>query len=101
KQILQDVGYDEITIERVREFNLKENLKTDSEMQVLEDALCLVFLEFEFAEFCKKKDEKMMIRILKKTWLKMSPQGQAAARELSYNEIQKQLLQVALNDPEE
>jgi Domain of unknown function (DUF4202) len=41
-----------------------------------------VFLEFEFAAFAAKHDEAKLVDILRKTWAKMSPQGQAAALAL-------------------
>ncbi|HMX33399.1 MAG TPA: DUF4202 domain-containing protein, partial [Leptospiraceae bacterium] len=41
EKILKKIGYDPATIERVKEINLKKNLKSDSEVQTIEDALCL------------------------------------------------------------
>ena len=43
-QIMQEVGYDERTIERVQTLLRKRGLKTDPEVQLLEDVICLVFL---------------------------------------------------------
>src|SRR6202040_4017163 len=45
-EILREVGYDENAVHRVQELNLKKNFPNDPEGRVLEDALCLVFLEF-------------------------------------------------------
>lgn len=95
-EILAKVGYKSQVIDRVRELNLKQGLACDPEVQLLEDALCLVFLEFEFAEFCERKDDEMMIRILKKTWGKMSPRAREEAGRLSMNEHQQALLQQTL-----
>ena len=44
-KILKEVGYDDPVIERVKSINLKKNLKTDPEVQTMEDALCLVTLQ--------------------------------------------------------
>ncbi len=41
--ILREVGYDEPTVARVEQLLQKKNLKTDPEMQLLEDVACLVF----------------------------------------------------------
>ena len=60
-QILRDVGYSEATIGRVQALNLKRGLPEDAETRVLEDALCLVFLEHQFAQLAAKTPaEKMM-----------------------------------------
>ena len=45
------------------------------ETQVLEDALCLVFLESQFAELSEKTEQAKFIEIIQKTWKKMSSKG--------------------------
>ncbi|MFN3408393.1 MAG: DUF4202 domain-containing protein [Limisphaerales bacterium] len=80
--ILREVGYDAATIERVRALNLKRQLATDPETQILEDALCLVFLEHQFAELTGKASREKMIGALQKCWGKMSAAGRAAALKL-------------------
>jgi Domain of unknown function (DUF4202) len=81
-KILQEVGYDDATIARVRSLLKKEKLKADPETQAIEDVACLVFLENYFAEFALKHDEQKVIDILRRTWKKMSDRGQAAAMNL-------------------
>lgn len=78
-RILTEAGYDEITIGRVQALLRKLRLKLDREAQLLEDAVCLVFLENEFEAFSQKHDDAKLSDILRKTWRKMSPQGQKAA----------------------
>src|ERR1043165_174591 len=56
--LLQQAGYDDAAIKRVESLLRKERLKADSEMQLLEDVICLVFLESYFADFAKKHDEE-------------------------------------------
>ena len=56
--ILREVGYDENTIRHVQELNLKKNFPADAECRVLEDALCLVFLEFQFTALAVKTDDE-------------------------------------------
>ena len=70
------------TIERVQSLLKKKNLKTDPECQALEDVICLVFLEFYFADFAARHDEAKLIRILQRTWAKMSERGHEAALQL-------------------
>jgi hypothetical protein len=78
-RILRGVGYDEATVERVGSLLRKQQLKTDPDCQLLEDVICLVFLEYELADFAKKHDEEKLIYILRRTWKKMSARGHQAA----------------------
>lgn len=82
-RIMADLGYDQAMIERVKDLLLKRGLKRDEEVQILEDVACLVFIEFYLEDFARKQDEEKLIDIIRKTWNKMSPQGHAAALELS------------------
>lgn len=94
--VLRKVGYPESMIARVRDLNLKRNLAVDPEMQVLEDALCLVFLEWQFAELARKTDEEKTVNALRKSWRKMSPLARERALELNYGPQQQRLLDRAL-----
>jgi hypothetical protein len=94
--ILREVGYDETVAARVEQLLQKKNLKTDSEMQLLEDVICLVFLEHYFADFSKGHEPDKVVNILRKTWGKMSPRGQAAALKLEMPQEARQLLEQAL-----
>lgn len=80
--ILREEGYDEQTIQRVQSIVRKERIKRDAEAQLLEDVVCLVFLESYFVDFSAKHDENKLIDIVRKTWMKMSDQGHAAALTL-------------------
>ena len=81
-EILAQAGYDASAMARVQSLIKKERIKHDPEAQLLEDTACLVFLEFEFAGFAARHDEAKLLDILRKTWAKMSPQGQAVALAL-------------------
>jgi hypothetical protein len=81
--ILHEAGYDDATIGRVREFLTKKNLKRDTEMQLFEDAICLVFFETELAGFASKHDRDRLARILRKVWMKMSQNGRDVAKQLA------------------
>lgn len=85
-------------IDRVAALIRKENLSKDDEVQVLEDVACLVFLDDQFDDFEKKPeiDEDKMVGILKKTWVKMSPEGQALALQMDLSSRAKILIQKAL-----
>ena len=81
-EVLEATGYGEATITRVGELLRKRRLNADPEAQTLEDVACLVFLEHELAEFATKHHDEKLIDILRRTWKKMSPRGQAAALTL-------------------
>ena len=95
--ILRELGYPEEMIRRVQDLNLKKNFPDDPEARVLEDALCLVFLEFQLAGLAAKTDEAKTINALQKSWQKMTGAARAEALKLNYGEREKALLQRALN----
>lgn len=95
-QILIEVGYDSETISQVRHIMLKQQLKIDQEVQTMENALCLVFLQYEFDDFIKKHDDQKLIRILQKSWAKMTAPGRNAALALNFSEKGLELIKEAL-----
>ena len=95
-EILREVGYDEEMIRRVQDLNLKKNFPADAECCVLEDALCLVFLEFQLSELAAKTDDDKMVNALKKSWEKMTEFARAEALKLKYSEREMGLIQKAL-----
>ena len=95
--ILREVGYDDATVRRVQSLNLKENVPAAPEVRTLEDALCLVYLEFQFAALAAKSDEEKMINALRKSWVKMSESAHAEALKLTFGEREKQLVARALS----
>jgi hypothetical protein len=80
--ILREAGYGEPAIRQVQALLRKERLKADPYCQLLEDVICLVFLEHYAAEFIQQHDEPKLLNIFRRTWNKMSPRGQQAALEL-------------------
>jgi hypothetical protein len=98
-RILADSGYDPQTIAAVRSLLRKEKLKSNPDMQALEDVICLVFLENELPEFALRHDPAKLITILRRTWAKMSPHGHAAALKLNYSPEIKSLIEKALASP--
>ena len=96
-EVLRSAGYDDGTIERVRAINLKRAITQDPDVQTMEDALCLVFLEHEAAEFAEKHPEEKVIDILRKTWRKMSERGRAAALALPLQSGVRALVERALS----
>lgn len=95
-EILRAVGYPEDTIAAVQALNLKRNFPKDPESRVLEDALCLVFLERQLTDLARKSTDDQMINALRKTWKKMTPAAHALALQLPYGPAEKTLLERAL-----
>jgi len=95
-EILRDVGYPPEIIQRVQDLNLKRNFPKDPQCRVLEDALCLVFLQYQLADLASRTDEAKVINALQKSWKKMTPAAQAHALQLPYTPREKALLDRAL-----
>jgi hypothetical protein len=99
-EILHATGYPEAMIQKVQALNLKKQFPEDPHSRVLEDALCLVFLEFQFAELAAKTDAAKIISVLQKSWQKMSEAGRAEALKLKFGRHEQRLLTAALKaDP--
>ena len=97
-EIMADVGYDEATIERVKTLLRKRGLKTDPDVQLLEDVICLVFLDHYFHDFAQKHEEEKLTSIIQKTWNKMTERAHAAALELDFAPEDLVKIQKALAD---
>jgi hypothetical protein len=95
-EILREVGYSDELIQRVQALNLKKDFPKDPETRVLEDALCLVFLEHQLADLAAKTTEDKVINALQKSWKKMTPMAREVAIGLRYNVTEKALMQKAL-----
>jgi hypothetical protein len=96
--ILREVGYEEALIRRVQSLLRKEDLKRDTDMQCLEDAICLVFLEHYFADFARQHEAAKVTDIVRKTWKKMSPSAREVASTLPFPEEAQGLLEAALTE---
>jgi hypothetical protein len=95
-EILREAGYGEAMIDKVRDLNLKKNFPAEAESRVLEDALCLVFLEFQFADLARKTAADKIINAVQKTWQKMTPAAHELALALPLGTEEKRLIQQAL-----
>lgn len=84
--IMQDIGYTPEQIARVKQIILKQKIKVDADVQTMENALCLVFLQFQYEDFYHKHEADKVINILKKSLLKMDGHGHAFALGLNYSE---------------
>ena len=98
-EILQEVGYPESVVARVQALNLKKDFPRDPESRVLEDALCLVFLQFQLGELARHSTADKMINALRKSWNKMTSTAQAEALKLPFGPHEASLIQEAIPAP--
>ncbi|MDP2830076.1 MAG: DUF4202 domain-containing protein [Sulfuricellaceae bacterium] len=86
--IMQELGYGQEIIDKLKALLKKEKLKLNPETQLLEDVIDLTFLEHYLEAFVTKYssqyDEEKLLDILRKTWKKMSESGHEAALKLNY-----------------
>ena len=94
--ILREAGYPEAVIIRVRDLNLKTNFPDAPDSRVLEDALCLVFLEHQFADLASRTTDDKMVNALRKSWQKMTPAAHDHALRLPFGSREKSLIERAL-----
>jgi len=94
--ILEKAGYNQEFIDRVSFLIEKKQLKKDEETQLLEDVICLVFLEFYLEPFVEKHDREKLKNIILKTWNKMSEKGHQAALKINYSPENLELIKEAL-----
>ena len=95
--ILQEVGYDAATIGRVQALLRKEQLKTDPDVQLLEDVACLVFLEHYLDDFSRQHAREKVLDVIRKTWTKMSARGRKAAPTVNLTPPVRALLSEAID----
>ena len=82
--ILRDAGYPQDVIDRVTAIVMKQGIKQDADVQTMENALCLVFLQYQYEAFHPAHGEKI-VDILKKSLLKMDAAGHKWALALPYS----------------
>jgi hypothetical protein len=98
-KLMQQAGYNNEQIDRVHQIILKKRLKVDADVQTMENALCLVFLQYQYEDFRKKykDDAAKIINILHKSLLKMDNHGHSFALRLSFSSAGLKLVKQALS----
>ncbi|MDT8452878.1 MAG: DUF4202 domain-containing protein [Gammaproteobacteria bacterium] len=87
-ELMAQAGYDEASLERVKQAVGKKALKSNPDTQLVEDVAALVFIEHYMLAFATKHpeyDEAKWIDIIRKTWRKMSEPAQQFALSGSVN----------------
>jgi hypothetical protein len=95
-EILEKAGYSQEFTDRVSFLIEKKLLKKDKETQLLEDVICLVFMEYYLDPFVQKHDREKLKNIILKTWNKMSDKGHEEALKINFSATNLQLIKDAL-----
>jgi hypothetical protein len=95
-EVLRSVGYADSLTQSVQNLNLKKNFPADAEARVLEDALCLVFLQFQLADLAARTEEAKVINALQKSWKKMTDRAREFALSLNYSPAERAFIEKAL-----
>lgn len=97
--VLHEIGYSESLVNDVKSMISKKDLIEDKESQLIEDVACLVFLEHYIFPFASSKNysEKKWIKIIQKTWVKMSDKAHKFALEINYSKPILELIKKALS----
>ena len=104
--LLEQAGYDNESIERVRNAVAKKNIKGNPDTQLLEDVTDLCFMEHYILDFVNKHpdySEEKWIEIIEKTWRKMSGQAHefALAGKVNFPEPLTDLILKAVSPTED
>ncbi len=81
-RLAAEAGYDDATVERIKQAVGKRGLKVNPDTQLLEDVTDLCFIEHYMLEFAGKHgeySEEKWLDIIRKTWKKMSKRAHAFA----------------------
>ena len=94
-RIMQETGYPQDVRDRVTAILMKQGIKQDPDVQVMENALCLVFLQYQYEAFHPAHPDKI-VEILRKSLLKMDGAGHQQALTLPYSPTGMAYLKQAL-----
>jgi hypothetical protein len=93
--LLASQRYPEDTILRVQALIRKRGLGFDAEVQTLEDALCLIFLETQLGDLARRTSPQRMLEIIRQTLAKMSERAIELAATLPYSSAERELVEAA------
>jgi len=90
--ILAGAGYEKEMIDRVKDLLEKKDLRNNPDTQLLEDVVCIVFVEFYLDEFAARHTDEKVTDILVKTLRKMTPPAIEVAASFTLSPRTKELL---------
>ena len=92
EKILTECDYGSDIKGKVKSLLLKKQLHQNQDTQLLEDVICLVFIEYYLEDFASQHEDEKMIEIIKKTLKKMSPQAINEALKIPVSDNIKSLI---------
>lgn len=95
-QIMGKSGFASDEVDRARVILQKKGIKKDRDVQAHEDAVSLAFLEVRLSDFIPTVSNEQLLRAIRRTWAKMSVEGQHEARTLVLAEPAAEAIQAAL-----
>lgn len=98
--IVTAAGYSPDFASRVSEIIRKRNRTSDAEVQLHEDALCLVFLELQLADLAVQLGPDKTVDVLRKSIEKMSPLAIGIVPTLGLSDADMELVHRATAEPE-
>jgi len=90
--ILKTCGFDSRETDEIKSLILKNDLKTNADAQILEDVICLVFLEYYCEDFASKHTDEKVVDILRKTIRKMSAKAIQSVAEIPITDKIKSMI---------
>ena len=96
-ELLPSTGISADVVARVQALVRKEGLGHDPETQLVEDAICLTFLETQFEDLAARLDHERLVNAVKKTVVKMSDQAVALVAQTRISPTARAALDDALS----
>ena len=97
--LLEPLGYSRAELRRIEALIAKQpDRARDADAQALEDALSLVFFQTQLDATLPGLDEAQALRVLGRTWRKMSAAGQDAVRGLPLSDAGRAAVHAAIPD---
>ncbi|KAA0010392.1 DUF4202 domain-containing protein [Billgrantia pellis] len=94
--LMEAAGYPAEQAEQAARMIRKQGLGRDAGAQAVEDCACLVFLVNYFADFSRQVERDHLVRIVQKTWGKMSPRARELALTLPMSDEARAVVEEAL-----
>lgn len=94
--ILAPLGYADDVTARVAAIVTKQGLGDDPQVQVHEDALCLVFLTTQFDDLARQLGDDRIVEVVAKTLRKMSERARTEAVDLGLSDHGRSIVERAL-----
>jgi len=96
-ELLVTAGVEPDVTDRAAEIVAKKGLGHDPEVQTFEDAVCLTFIETQFAPTADRLEADHMVKVVAKTMAKMSDAGRAAALTIELDDRDAELVNRAID----